>query len=339
MDVITETNDPGAPQARRSWWLPALFVIVVVLTAVWFTRAAMWPCGALDGSSGCLSHVALDLDAAGLDPATARPGWLAFDLGPGAEIALVTASGPTTNGGRGVLALFDTRTGGLIRLLHAEDFPNGDPGFEPASEAALSPDGTRAAAAIRSRSDQGAPLQLRIYDTRTGDTVRTLAAQEFGPDCTAMLDFSPDGAKLQCGFTVYDIETGQASSALNDDDMLLPMFADFPPGGRAPDGTVVRPTDLPMRTNIFDADATTHFAPDSIGLVEVWRAYRENRGQRWWTPSVFRYLSSVGVWDGQTKTLLRRIYANERYEATTWSRDGSHFGFVSDDFHLTVFRR
>ncbi len=344
MSASTKTKDADAARARRCWLLPAVLGLVAVLTAVWFIRAAMWPCGALDGSSGCRSRVALDLDAAGLQAATARVGWVAFDLGPEAETALLAAFGPTAAGRRGVLALFDTQTGALIRLLHAEDFPDDYPGSWNEVVAALSPDGRRAAAMLRGGGDDDAPWPLTIYDTISGAVLHRLPGH--GPNCVSMLDFSPDGTKLQCGFTVHDLETGQVSSALDDNRMVLPMYADFPPGARAPDGTVVRSYDLPSGTEIFEANArifednaSMHFAPDSIGLLEVWQARHENRGQRWWTPSVFRYLAGVGVWDGQSKTLLRRIYANERYQVSAWARDGGYFGFVSDDFHLTVFRR
>jgi hypothetical protein len=228
----------------------------------------------------------------------------------------------------------------LIRLLDDGEHTDSDFRQSFTTEAALSHDSMQVAAGLIDWQAGEVAMTLTLFNTADGSIAATMpAGSGNGHDCVGMLDFSPDGTRLQCGGTVYDLATGKTASAYDTADILLSMYADFPPGDRAPNGAVVRPSDLPSRTAIFDADANMHFAPDSVGLLEVWRAYFNNRGQRWWTPSVFRYLSGVGVWDGQTKTLLRRFYANERYSATAWSRDATRFGFVSDDFYLTVFRR
>jgi hypothetical protein len=338
MNVIIETNDAGAPLARRRWWL--LVPVVAVLTAVWFIRAAMWPCGALDGSSGCVQRVQLDVEAVGLDPATARVDWGGFDLGPDGKVALVGLNGPGGIGWRGTLALFDAQTGALIQLLDARESADDDLKQPSTSEVALSLNGNQVAAGLYDWDADKVSMTLQVFNVADG-SVTTTFPRDFGNgrDCVAMLDFSPDGTKLQCGGAVHDLTNGQISGAYNAEGILAPMYAESVPGERAPDGTVVVISDLPSRSEIFDADANIVFAPDSVGMLEVWGAYHTSRGQRWWTPAPFRYLSGVGVWDWKTKTLQRRFYANERYVATAWARDESHFGFVSDDFQLTVFRR
>jgi hypothetical protein len=324
---------------RRIWpWL--IGALVLAGAGAWGIRSAMWPCGALDGSSGCVSRVQLDVAAVGLDPATARVDWRAFDLGSGAKVALVGLHGPGGIGFRGTLALFDPQTGALIRLLNATETNNDDLDYPSTSEAAISPDGTQVAVGLYDWDAEEVSMTLQVFNVADGSVVATLPPNfGNGRDCLSMLDFSPDGTKLQCGFAVHDLVTGEVTSALGPDDMMLPMYAEFVPGDRAPDGTVVRTSDLPSQSSIFDASAGIVFAPDSVGMLEVWRAFHTARGQRWWTPEPFRYWSGVGVWDGQTKTLLRRFYANDRYMAEAWARDGSHFGFVSEDLYLTVFAR
>jgi hypothetical protein len=320
------------------WWVMPVFV-VAALAAIVGIRMAMWPCGGLDHDSGCKSRVALDLAAVELDPAKTEVNYQGFDLGPRAEVALVGLAGPHDDGWRGVLALFDTRTGALMRVLHSSDHPSEDHDEQATFEVALSPDGSQVAAVVIDWNEDERLISLLVYDTRDGRVLHRLASDLPDFDCISMLDFSPDGRQLQCGYTVHDLVTGQQSSLVIGNDVLRPMIADFEPGGTAPDGTDVKVHDLPTRAEIFDSDASMIFAPDSIGLLEVWRAYRENRGQRWWTPAPFRELSAVGVWNGQTRTLIRRFEANERYRATAWARDGSHFGFVSDSFYLSVFVR
>jgi hypothetical protein len=299
----------------------------------------MWPCGVLDRHSGCVSRVQLDVAAVGLHAATAKVSYLSFDLGPDAKVALVAIAGPQDGVGRGVLGLFDAQSGALIRILYENDHGRSDLDKPVAGEVAFSPDGSHAAAVVYDWAATRANISLVVYNTGDGAVVHTLENGLADFDCSMELDFSPDGQKLQCGNTVYDLTTYELSSLVRGN-MVLPMYADFASSRpQAPDGTKISVRDLPSLTEIFDARATLSFAPDSVGLLEVWRAHPENRGQRWWTPSVFRYLSGVGVWDGKTQSLLRRFYANERYRAQAWARDGSHFGFVSDDLNLTVFVR
>jgi hypothetical protein len=324
----------------RSWGWLLLAVLVVAAGVAWALRSAMWPCGALDNDSGCISRVQLDVEAVGLDPSTARVDWDGFDLGPGAKVALVGLHGPGGKGYRGTLGLYDAQTGALIRLLDARESEDDDLDSPSTSEAAISLDGTQVAVGIYDWDAEEVSMTLQVFNTADGSVTATLPPTfGNGHDCLNMLDFSPDGTKLQCGHAVIELATGQVSSALDANDMILPMYAEFVPGRRAPDGTVVETSDLPSRSSIFDADASIVFAPDSVGMLEVWRAHHTARGQRWWTPAPFRYRSGVGVWDGQTKTLLRRFYANDRYMAEAWARDGSHFGFVSDNLHLTLFAR
>jgi hypothetical protein len=328
------------PAKPRRWWPILIGAVVMVGAVAWGIRSATWPCGALDSNSGCVQRVTLDVAAVGLDAATARVDWNGFDLGPGGKVALVGLNGPGGRGWRGTLALFDAQTGALIRLLAERESGDDDLDYPSTSEAAISPDGTQVAVGLYDSESEEFTMTLQVFDIADGAVVATLPATfGSGRDCLNMLDFSPDGTKLQCGHSVHDLVTGEVTSALGPDDMMLPMYAEFVPGDRAPDGTVVQMSDLPSRSEIFDADASIVFAPDSVGMLEVWRAYHTARGQRGWTPEPFRYWSGVGVWDGQTKTLLRRFYANDRYMAEAWARDGSHFGFVSDDLYLTVFAR
>jgi hypothetical protein len=321
----------------RRWVMPVF--VAASLVAIAGIRVGMWPCGAFDRVSGCKSRVALDLHETGLDPAAAEVDWRTFDLGPSGKTALVGAVGPVSGGWRGVLGLFDTRTGKQLRLIHAIEHSFYDDAEQFITEAALSRDGSLVAMSLRTYDGDDADVELFVFEAETGKTVGYFEAFEAFNDCTAMLDFSPDGTKLQCSVTVYDLVTGERASALDGNGNMQPMYADFPPGNRAADGTEVAPYDLPAQTELSNSADNMHFAPDSVGLLEVLRAYRELSGARWWTPAPFRELSAVGVWDGQTKTLLRRFRANERYMATAWARDGSHFGFVSEDFHLSVFQR
>jgi hypothetical protein len=84
--------DRSAKRLHRRWATPLVAVLLVGAAIAWTVRSTMWPCGALDRSSGCVQRVQLDLAAAGLNPATARVDYMTFDLGPDATIALIGAS-------------------------------------------------------------------------------------------------------------------------------------------------------------------------------------------------------------------------------------------------------
>ncbi|MGL4236985.1 WD40 repeat domain-containing protein [Tabrizicola sp.] len=330
-DVATESADSLARKHR--WRL--ILALTAVFAVVWFIRAAMWPCGALDRTSGCVSSVMLDVEALGHDPSAAWANLFTFDLSPGGKTALVSMMDKPEAGQRSTLAVFDAKTGALLQLLYNEI--NGA-FFE---EAALSPDATLAAASYRTGRDG----TLAIYRVADGSVIKTLKKTEGGEPqrfhCQAMLAFSPDNTKLQCGSELFDIASGTASSLVEDNEYTFPLLAAFNGTFRstASDGTRIEPPDLNSPLNLFDAQVRVSFAPDSVGLLEVWLAYGENRGQRFFTPSVFRRMSAVGVWDGKTKELKRSFYANRRYVLTAWSRDSAYFGLITDDLRLEVFKR
>jgi hypothetical protein len=334
-------DDVLTPRPRRRWLRFGAVVLFVGFLIAWLIRAATWPCGMLDQSSGCVSSVKLDIAAAGLDPATAQPGWLSFDLAPGGRTALVGMSGPVETGWRSVLALFDAKTGSLVRVLYSADDPQGSADDLPLWEAALSPDGSLAAGVIRARQD-GRPMStLQVFSVADGRLMTTLFQTDEASDCKTMLDFSADNKRLQCGFGIFDLSDGTQTSIIQGDTILFPMLADFATMyPRAPDGTQIGYAEALSMLELFDSlGETFSYAPDSKGLLQVARAYRENRGQRFYTPAVFRRLSVVGVWDGKTKTLLRSFYVNQRYVMTAWSRDSAFFGFVTGDLRLEVFAR
>jgi hypothetical protein len=88
-----------------------------------------------------------------------------------------------------------------------------------------------------------------------------------------------------------------------------------------------------------DSDKRARFAPGSTGVLVLSRAYRENRGQRRYTPPVFRRLAAVELWDGKTREFQRGFYANRRYQQAAWSQDSALFGLISADLHLDLFAR
>lgn len=327
-------------------WLAAVLGLAIILAAVWFIRSAMWPCGALDRTSGCVSSVTLDVAALGFDTDRSKVTGSAFDLSPGGKTALVGIVGKVGDDMRVVLALYESGTGAMLRVLLDKTETPVDGVFGAyISEAALSPDGALAAAASGWREGDAAFHMLAVYRVADGSVVKTLVSREqtkdaSGFDCTAMLDFSAEGTKLQCSHTLYDIATGSETSLLRDGDLVFPMPADFPPGGLAPDGS--RAGDLGLKPPIelvYDNFQSWHFAPDSNGLLSVARVSGSAVGKPSYVPAVFRQRSAVILWDAKTKELRRSFYANHRFTQTAWSRDSAYFGLITEDLRLEVFRR
>jgi hypothetical protein len=157
-----------------------LFVTSIAIAAAfvsWFVRTESGPCGRLDSSSECVSHVALDVAATGLDPKTVNTNLRSFDIASGGKVALVGLTGGTKNRSRSVLAMFDTGTGKLIRVLRdvtGGGYARGQPATA-IGEVAFSADGLLAASWALARPDHFSVEQsLLVQTTADGSTVSTL---------------------------------------------------------------------------------------------------------------------------------------------------------------------
>lgn len=325
--------DTAPLRPSRRWWLVGLALLVVVAAAVWIVRAALWPCGALDRTSGCVSSVTLDVAALGLSPADTYVEARNLDLGPDAGVALVGLKTLKDGEWRVLLAVFDAGSGQPVRVLSETT------GAEPwMGEIALSPDASLAAAVI----SQGGSTALEVYRLADGSLVRRLWEDaSSGRDCVSMLDFGADGRMLQCYTLAHDLETGATESLVDDNgDFRFPILAAFSAmGTRAPDGTDVRLADLNAGLELFDSLQRAFFASDSQGLLSLRIAHGTNRGQRLYTPPGFRRMAAVTVWDGQTLEIQREFYANQRYRWAAWSQDAKLFGLLTSDLRLDIFTR
>ncbi len=349
---MTETLDSPRIALWRRWWLLTALAVAAILAAIWFIRAATWPCGALDRSSGCVSSVTLDVAALGYDPDVAWISWRGFDLSADGEIAVVPIWQNYSDSRRSTLALFNAETGAMLRILYddtvSRSFPRGNTMI---GEVALSPDGSLVAAATLTGSSGDEIGTLSVYDTTDGGLSKTLKLpEEEFLGCNGRLDFSTDGTKLQCGDDLHDLATGTVSSLLRNGEVVYPVPADefFMQNATAPDGTRIDMWDVgsPVRAvfrnheNPPEASAGwAVFAPDSAGLLEVWVVDRDTFRYPFYVPAVFRVMSGVAIWDGKTRQLQGSFYSNRRYRFSAWSRGSTYFGFVSDDFQLEVFRR
>lgn len=337
---MTDTAAAPVQSTRRRWWLVVLAVGVVIAVGATALRAALWPCGAFDRTSGCVSSVALDVASLGLDPDKTLVETDAIDLGPDAQVALVGLTTPTDSGLRVVLALFDARTGQPIRSLADGSSAR----FELwIGEVALSSDGALAAAVIASQGKAGLQSALSVFRVADGTLVRTLWTSTEGmlDDCVGRLDFSPDGRQLQCSSSVYDLETGASASMIGADGRyVFPVYAGQSGiGAEAQDGTYARLSVMKQTLALKDSTLKAVFAADSTGLVSLRRAARENRGQPLYAPPIFRRLSVVTLWDGKTMQIQREFYANQRYRSIAWSQDAKLFGLATADLRLDIFSR
>ncbi|MFN4204145.1 MAG: hypothetical protein ACK4GM_13925 [Tabrizicola sp.] len=336
---MTDTSRAISRVSGRQWW-QALALLAVAAVGAWGARAALWPCGALDRSSGCIASVTLDVGGLGLPPGETSVDFRGMDLGPEASMALVALKAQTDAGRKVLLALFDARTGQPIRALAEASGADLKLGF---GEIALSSDGTLAAAVVPSPGEAGLKTALNVYRVADGGLVRTLwevpADEKAG--CVSALDFSPDGRKLQCGTSAYDLETGVPESLIDaTGNFRYPVFAAFSAlGADAPDGTTVSPSDLNAALDLFDSTQSAFFAADSRGLLSLRTAHYQNRGQRLYTPPVFRRMAAVTLWDGKTLKIQREFHANRRYDWAAWSQDATMFGLLTEDLRLDVFSR
>jgi hypothetical protein len=336
--------------------LAGLFGISLAGAAAWFIRGESWPCGYLDKTSGCVSSTALNVSALGLDPTGTKVDYTAFDIGPDAKVALIGFTGPSEDRYRSVLATFDTRTGEPIRVLRdmrggkLEDKESTRSGFD---HIALSADGSLAASwGWGNRDTADYEFKLLVQNTSDGSIARVVydLKRDQRAFCSGVFDFTPDNRKLQCGSTVIDLATGEEASLSKDGNYVYPAYGDFSAGmAIAADGTEVRYDTLrrlggdrialksPLR--LVDSVQDYAFSPDSKHFLESYRAHRENRGARLYTPPVFRKLSAIAVWNADTRKLERSFFTNARYWRVAWSRDGAYFGMVNRDMTLQMFRR
>lgn len=335
-------TDSSAPPTRlfRQTAIVLLAFLVALAAGAWFLRAAYWPCGGLDTSSGCVSTAVLDVGSLGLDPGATQVEYQGFDLGPAGGVALVALKEQTPEGARIVLALFDGRTGSLLRSL-AERRGRGAEAY--VAQVALSADAALAAAVITAEVDGEMQTSLDVYRVADGSLVKSIwtVRGDERAYCTSMLAFSPDGRKVQCFTQVHDLESGVVETVTDAvGNFRYPIFAGFAGmDAVAPDGTRAVLADLPTPLPLFDSDRWARFTSDSASILILSRAYRENRGQRLYTPPVFRRLAAVELWDGKSRQYQRGFYANRRYQLASWSQDAALFGLISDDLHLDLFTR
>ncbi len=332
-------------------------VLCVVGAAVWFIRAEMWPCGRFERTSGCVSSAKLDVPALGLDPNGTRVDFTSFDIGPDAKVALIGFTGPSSDRYRSVLATFNARTGELIRVLR--DLRGGEikdkesklSGFD---HIALSADGSLAASWGWGNEHTANPeFKLLVQNMSDGSIAKVVydLKSNQGDFCGLMLDFTPDKKKLQCGSKLIDLATGAETPLSEDGNYVYPVYGDFSAGFRAvaPNGTEVRHDTLRRLggrritlnspIDLVDSVQDYAFSPDSKYFLESYRAHRENRGIRLYTPSVFRKLSVIGVWNADAQKLERSFSTNVRYWRVAWSRDSAYFGVVNRDLTLQMFKR
>jgi hypothetical protein len=344
MSVLPHPDSPR-PKGRLARRLLAALGVMAALTAVWLIRIETWPCGALDRTSGCVSSVKLDVAALGLDPETATLTWNSFDLAAGGNTALVGIIGSTRDRARLVLAIFDTETGAVVRVLEDKTATSPEDYNVDIADAALSPDGLLAAATVSWREGDLSYDVLAVYSVTDGSLLKTLAKrvevrddEKF--DCLGLLDFSADGAKLQCFERIYDlVDGGVTPLPKTDGQWNFPILADSVASGLAPDGTTFRSLDVDLPIDVYDGLAWPYFAPDSVGLLTVSVVWPRNIPQQFYLPAVFRQNSAVILWNSKTKQAQRSFYSNRRYVLKAWSRDSAWFGFVTGDLRLEVFKR
>lgn len=335
---------------KFQWWLVAGGTLAVGLSVAIAMRLLTLPCGGWDKQSGCVTTVRLDTRALDFVPGTLTVGFESLDLSVGAETILVGLNGyrqnPTGEGERdydGVLALFNARTGQLIRVLREVD------GLElsvtsasPMREVALSPDGQLAASFSIGATENG----LLVQRTSNGAIVNRVESEsppELLVSCEASLDFSSDNQFLECGNSVYTISDGTETG------LVEPRLSDLSVWrfGRAPDGTVVddagiRRTDgeiLPLRSPLHLSDSayrTFMFAPNSQWFLEAESVYQL---QGIWNivPPPFRRLSAIQVWNVDAE-LQHVLFTHKRFSLLAWSRDSQYFAMLNEDLTVQVFR-
>ncbi|MEL7082868.1 MAG: WD40 repeat domain-containing protein [Cyanobacteria bacterium J06597_1] len=336
---------------RLQWLLAVSGVLAVGLSVAIAIRIQTWPCGRWDEQSGCVAAVRLDTRELGFVPGTLNVGFESFDLSAGAETILIGLNGyrqnPTGANNHdygGILALFNARTGQLIRVLREVDgLEQRAFGTAPMREVALSPDGQLAASFSTGATDNGLLVQRTFDGTIVDWVIESEAPPEWGFSCGASLDFSPNNQFLECGNSVYTISDGTKTG------LTEPRLSDLSVWrlGRAPDGTVVdeegiRRTDgetIPLRSPLQFSDSaykTFMFAPNSQWFLEAESVYQV---QGIWSivPPPFRRLSTIQVWNIDAE-LQRTLFTNKRFSLLAWSRDSQYFAVLNEDLTVQIFR-
>ncbi|MEL7082869.1 MAG: WD40 repeat domain-containing protein [Cyanobacteria bacterium J06597_1] len=321
-------------------------------------RVQTWPCGHWDDNSGCVTNVRLDTQDLGFEPKTLNASYRSFDLSAGGDIVLVGLDGyrrdPSGDERNyyGVLALFDTRNGELIRVLREiKGFDGGISHVSPIRELALSPDGQLAASYAIDPNENG----LIVQRTSDGAIVNRVLEGEVPPNeihsCTGALDFSTDNQFLECGSSLFGLSDGTATSIVGSDGRYrYPRLSDFSVlfSGTAPDGTNVgrgevrraNGDSIPLQSSLYLYDSayrTFMFAPNSEWFLDAQVAYEDARGVRFFVPPPFRRLSAIQVWNVDTD-LQRTLFTNKRFSRLAWSRDSQHFAVLNEDFTVQVFQ-
>lgn len=218
-------------------------------------------------------------------------------------------------------------------------------------EVALSKDGSLVASYAIGENENS----LIVQRTNDGSLVKTIYAMygenaSYKFDCTAMLDFSPDNKALQCGSTLYQLDSNKKKSLVdNNGKYIFPFFADFSAGSNAfaPDGTSIdyrklyipgfKPKVIKSPFNLFDSMEQMEFSPDSKHFIQAQVAYYKARGQRFFTPPPFRKLSAVAIWN-RNGQLQQTFFTNNRYREIAWSRDSKYFALINNDLSLQIFK-
>jgi hypothetical protein len=341
--------------------LAGVLALTAVATVVCLTRAEMWPCGSLDRTSGCVSSVRLDIEAAGIDPATVEPYLIAFDLSSGGKSALINVEGKIEDVWYSVLALYDVKSGRVLRVIDKHELESlAYDAYDADERVALSSDSSLAVMVRGKRWE----YPITLYNTADGRIIRSstiggedflvslfasgcvldpfwitsLSYSELGSD-REKLQFSADNSKIQCDDYVFEIKSGSIAPITKNDRDLFPKFPVTPDSDHASFSDNSSPRDLvESYTSFKDQFDRLYLAPDDVGHLHV----SENRSPDEWSvsyflPSIFRREAAVAVTD--LAEPRRKFYSNQIYGMATWSRDAEYFGLISRDFELELYKR
>lgn len=348
-------------------------LLVASVGIVGYVRVNRWPCKRFDSTSGCVSSVKLQIDALDLEPANVRADFVSLDLSSGGETALVGLRGLRVKQNAkeenykrlyGIVALFNTKDGKLIRVLRElegvrnDDRVPDDQLFDDVvltQDVALSPDGSLAASYGIGENENS----LIVQRTADGSRVKTIFERRDSArrGCYSMLDFSEDNQVLQCRSTLHQLDGGQPKRLVDKDgNYVYPFIADRVVGNAvAPDGTrieyrssvlsnsgfmVTAPGSTPKRIKPLlhlpgDTDHEFMFSPNSQLFAEGY-TNREVNGIQHLIPPPLRKLSSIAIWTRNAE-LKRMFSTNKHYRNFAWSRDNQYFALINQDLSLQVF--
>jgi len=321
-----------------------------------------------------VSSVQLQVDALGFEDANIRADFVSLDLSSGGETALVgfrglrveqNAQEETYKRLYGIVALFNTQNGKLIRILRELEGARNDDripddqlfdGVVLTQDVALSPDGSLAASYGIGENENS----LIVQRTADGSKVKTILERRDSArrGCYSMLDFSKDNKVLQCRSTLHWLDSDQHKRLVDKDgNYIYPFIADSSIRyAVAPDGTKIRyrsstlsssglmvtaPGNAPQRIEPLlnlpgNADHNFMFSPNSQLFIEGYTNHKIN-GIQHLLPSPLRRLSAVAIWTRNAQ--LKRIFStNKRYRNLAWSRDSKYFALINQDLSLQVFK-